>query len=368
METVRLPYAVPYYPQRVTEETAARMGFDDPQEGVSWSCRGCGIAALRMAVDALCGANACPTQGDVIRTGVSMGAYRPGVGWIHQGLVELAGKYGVRAETFRAAAPQQLAAWLREGRLCIVSVSPHFSGGERREDGTVQQKGGHLVALYGYETEDGALRSFLCHHTSCFPEYEWPDCTVPLDRFAASFTGNGIVFETRKERTKAMRNVDLTALTPEVLSVFGTNNALLTAGDRTRCNTMTIGWCGLGRMWNLPACTVYVRPSRYTYEFMERQDYFTVSVLPVSARDKMAFCGSKSGRDVDKFAACGLTVQYGAGDAPMIAEADWAVVCRKLYAQDLKPEHLLDTRPEKFYQGESWHRMYIGEVVELYQK
>lgn len=162
--------------------------------------------------------------------------------------------------------------------------------------------------------------------------------------------------------------IDLKSLTPEVLSVFGTNNALLTVGDKDVCNTMTIGWCSLGRMWNMPACTVYVRPSRYTYQFMESRDYFTVCVLSTDLHDKMNFCGTKSGRDVDKIRECGFTVQYGMGDAPLIAEADWALVCKKLYAQDLKTEHLLDQRPEKFYQSEPWHRMYIGEVLEAYTR
>lgn len=165
-----------------------------------------------------------------------------------------------------------------------------------------------------------------------------------------------------------LRQIELKALRPEIFSVFGENNALLTAGDRTECNTMTVGWCGLGRIWQLPACTVYVRPERYTYGFMERHDFFTVSVLPRSARETMAFCGTKSGRDVDKFAACGLTVRYGAGDAPVIEQACWALVCRKRYAQDMKPEFVLDERVLRSYEHGGWHRMYIGEVVEAYQQ
>jgi Conserved protein/domain typically associated with flavoprotein oxygenases, DIM6/NTAB family len=166
----------------------------------------------------------------------------------------------------------------------------------------------------------------------------------------------------------SLHKIDLKTMTPEVFRVFGTNNALLTAGDRSACNTMTVGWCGLGRVWNLPACTVYVRPERYTWSFMEKQDFFTLSVLPAADHDKMVFCGTKSGRDTDKLGACGLSVQYGEGDAPLIAQAEWALVCRKLYAQDLKPEFVLDSRVDRFYQGEGWHRMYVGEVVEAYAK
>ena len=100
---------------------------------------------------------------------------------------------------------------------------------------------------------------------------------------------------------------------------------------------------------------------------MEAHDYFTVSVLPNSHREAMAFCGTKSGRDVDKFRACGLTVAYGAGDAPYIAESQWALVCKKLYAQDMVPESVVDDRVHQSYGAKgNWHRMYIGQVVEAY--
>lgn len=161
--------------------------------------------------------------------------------------------------------------------------------------------------------------------------------------------------------------VDPKTLTPEIFQVFGTQNALLTAGDKDGCNTMTIGWCQLGRAWNLPVCTVYVRPERYTYQFMESHDYFTVSVLPQSEKKTMALCGTKSGRDVDKVRECGLTVAYGAGDAPFFDEAELVLVCRKLYVQDMDPACVLDGRVSAFY-GEKggWHRVYTGEVVEAY--
>ncbi len=165
-----------------------------------------------------------------------------------------------------------------------------------------------------------------------------------------------------------LRPVDIRTHLPEVLRAFGGQNALLTAGDRTAANTMTIGWCQAGRLWNLPVCTVYVRPERYTYGFMEAQDYFTVSVLPAEHRKTMALCGSQSGRDVDKFAACGLTLAYGAGDAPYPEQAELVLVCRKLYVQDMDAA-CVRAEPEiaRFY-GEpgGWHRIYTGQIVEIY--
>ncbi|MCF2617613.1 flavin reductase [Oscillibacter valericigenes] len=162
---------------------------------------------------------------------------------------------------------------------------------------------------------------------------------------------------------------DFKTLTPEVFRVFGTQNALLTAGDRDVCNTMTIGWCQLGRLWSIPVCTVYVRPERYTYAFMESHDYFTVSVLPLSDRQTAQVCGTKSGRDIDKIKECGLTLRRGAGDAPFFDEAEWVLVCRKLYAQDLDESCVLDERVLHHYGAKGgWHRAYTGEVVEAYTK
>ena len=159
-------------------------------------------------------------------------------------------------------------------------------------------------------------------------------------------------------------------LTPEIFSVFRRQPPLLTAGDRESCNTMTIGWCQLGRLWSIPVCTVYVRPERYTYQFMESHDYFTVSVLPASHKQTtMQLCGTKSGREVDKVKACGLTLCYGAGDAPFFDEAEWVLVCKKVYVQDLEPACMKDgTQIQRYYEGQGWHRAYTGEVVEAYIK
>ena len=164
--------------------------------------------------------------------------------------------------------------------------------------------------------------------------------------------------------------VDFKTLTPEIFRVFGAQNALLTAGDKAGCNTMTIGWCQLGRLWSIPVCTVYVRPERYTYQFMESHDYFTVSVLPQSHKQTtMQVCGTTSGRDIDKIRECGLTLCYGAGDAPFFDEAEWVLVCKKLYAQDLNEACVLDESVLQHYGAKGgWHRAYTGEVVEAYTK
>lgn len=165
--------------------------------------------------------------------------------------------------------------------------------------------------------------------------------------------------------------VDPKSLNENVFSLIGDKWMLITAGSRERCNTMTASWGGLGVIWGAPAATCYIRPQRYTKEFVDREEYFTLCFFGEEYRKALSLCGGKSGRDVDKVKACGLTVRWGAGDAPFFDEAEWVLVCRKLYAQDMDPACVLgEGEILPFYtpgQG-GWHRIYVGQVVEAYQK
>lgn len=167
-----------------------------------------------------------------------------------------------------------------------------------------------------------------------------------------------------------LHSVDIQELAPEVFQAFATKNALLTAGDQESCNAMTIGWCQVGRIWGKLVCTVFVRPERYTYQFMEKSDCFTVSVLPAEEKKTMSICGSKSGRDMDKIKECGLTVNYGAGEAPFFDEAEMVLVCKKLYVQDMDEACVLNQDVILPFYGKhgNWHRIYAGEIVEAYVK
>ncbi len=197
METVRLPFPIPYHTQRVTAENFAAEGYSTLEEGLSWTTRTCGIASVRMVIDgvrAARGLGPCPCQAEMLRQGLELGGYKEGVGWIHRSLAELAALWGVEGEALREQPPEALTAELAAGRPCIVSVTPCFAGGELREDGTPWRRGGHLVVLLGFDAEGGAPRRFWTHHPSCFPESEWPDCAVSAERFTASFSGNFIRF------------------------------------------------------------------------------------------------------------------------------------------------------------------------------
>ena len=167
-----------------------------------------------------------------------------------------------------------------------------------------------------------------------------------------------------------LRNIDPKQITGNPFAMIGDQWMLITAGSAERCNTMTASWGGLGVLWNAPVATCYIRPQRYTKEFMDAEEYFTLTFFGEEYRKALTVCGTKSGRDMDKIKECGLTVQYGAGEAPYFEEAELVLVCRKLYAQDMESSAVLDERIPKFYTEKigNWHRIYCGEIVEAYTK
>ena len=141
--------------------------------------------------------------------------------------------------------------------------------------------------------------------------------------------------------------------------------ALVTAGTEERCNTMTIGWGGLGTLWNKPVCTVYVKPCRYTHALLEEHEYFTVSFFPEQYRPALQLLGRKSGRDGDKIAQSGLTVLPLEEGTVTFAQAEKTLVCRKIYRQDLDTAAMPPEMVQKYYTEDAPHTMFVGEVVRI---
>ena len=150
----------------------------------------------------------------------------------------------------------------------------------------------------------------------------------------------------------------------DIFSKFDKQWALLTAGKENNFNTMTISWGGMGTLWNKPVVTAYVRKSRYTHDFMDNNDYFTVSFYPEECRDVLGVMGSKSGRDIDKMNDSGLTPEPVA-NTMTFKEAEMTLVCKKLCKQPIEVENMPEDIKSAMYADEDWHDMYIGEVVEV---
>jgi len=155
-----------------------------------------------------------------------------------------------------------------------------------------------------------------------------------------------------------------TALGDNVFQVIGRDAMLITAGTPDRFNTMTASWGGWGHLWNRDVTFCFVRPQRYTFGFMEQAEYYTLCFFDKEHQAALDYCGSHSGRDVDKIAATGLTPVTDATNAVYFAEARLALVCRKLYAQNLTVASFIDRGiVDEAYPKADFHRMYVGEIV-----
>ncbi|MCP4715650.1 MAG: flavin reductase family protein [Deltaproteobacteria bacterium] len=141
---------------------------------------------------------------------------------------------------------------------------------------------------------------------------------------------------------------------------------VLTSGDFAAgdYNAMTVGWGSFGTMWGKPFAQVVVRPSRYTFEFIEKYDTFTLCALPADYRKALNQLGSQSGRDGDKIAEAGLTPVAGLqAAAPGYAEAELIVECRKLYGDDFDSSKFIDPSIADSYSAGDYHRSYYGEIL-----
>ena len=142
---------------------------------------------------------------------------------------------------------------------------------------------------------------------------------------------------------------------------------LISAGTANSWNTMTASWGGVGVIWGKPSATCYIRHSRYTKEFVDKSEYFTLTFLKDGHRDALSLLGSKSGRDMDKMHDSGLTSIFVDGQ-PTFEEAELVLVCRKRCKSEIAPEDILQQETiDKWYGDRDFHTMYIGEIVAAYQ-
>jgi len=153
----------------------------------------------------------------------------------------------------------------------------------------------------------------------------------------------------------------------ETLARLNDPGGLLVAGT-TNPNVMTIGWGTLGIIWGMPIFVVYVRPSRFTHELLETHPEFTVNVPRADMANEVAICGTKSGRDTDKFVECGFTLRPGNKiDVPYIAECPIHYECRTVHKNTVQHEQLVRKIRAGYYGSGDWHDVYYGEILGVYR-
>jgi flavin reductase (DIM6/NTAB) family NADH-FMN oxidoreductase RutF len=152
-------------------------------------------------------------------------------------------------------------------------------------------------------------------------------------------------------------------ITDNPFKLIGSDWMLITAGSRESLNTMTASWGGMGVIWNKKVCFCVVRPTRHTRLFTDNSSYFTLSFFEERYREVLNYCGTHSGRDVNKIKETRLTPLFG-DDTIYFAEARLVFQCKKLYYQDINPANFVDpTIDERNYPLKDYHRLYVGEIV-----
>ncbi len=150
--------------------------------------------------------------------------------------------------------------------------------------------------------------------------------------------------------------------------MIGKDWMLVTAGDEKGWNTMTASWGSLGVMWGKNVAVTVIRPQRYTKEFIDKSELFTLSFFDETERSSLAYCGKFSGRDVDKAKETGLVPAFTDGTTTF-EQAKTVLICKKMFAQEINPESFIDgSIDEQWYPNKDYHIAYVAEIVAAYIK
>lgn len=164
------------------------------------------------------------------------------------------------------------------------------------------------------------------------------------------------------------RELNLEEFQVNPFQLIGNDWVLITAGTEEKLNTMTASWGGLGVFWNKNVATIYLRPQRYTKEFVDGNERFSITVFSPDSHKELGYLGRVSGRDEDKIGKVGYTPVFEDG-VPYIQEGNMVFLCKKLVATRLLPEDFMDKGYDtKIYPEKDYHTMYIGEIEKILVK
>ena len=183
-------------------------------------------------------------------------------------------------------------------------------------------------------------------------------------------TAAGISFG---KEIQTMKKTDFKTLASEnAFDLIGKEWMLVTAGTQEKFNTMTASWGGIGWLWNRPVAFVFIRPERYTHDFIEREGRLTLSFYKEECRNILQFCGTRSGRDVDKVKETGLKPVALESGAMTFDQARLTLDCRKLFKSPMAAADFIDKSIlEKWYgnqPGGSLHDVYVVEIEGVYER
>lgn len=173
-----------------------------------------------------------------------------------------------------------------------------------------------------------------------------------------------------------MKKIDPKEISENTIKLIGSDWMLVASGDEDKFNMMTASWGALGYIWNKPCAFIFVRPQRYTLEFIEKFDLLSLNFFDCDNpehggeyRKALTLCGKKSGREINKMRESGLTPAFTENKTPYFSEAKLVLECKKLYAGKLNAEDFLDdAQISTWYPDGDFHKMYIAEIVGVRQQ
>lgn len=160
----------------------------------------------------------------------------------------------------------------------------------------------------------------------------------------------------------ALHEITPEQISENVFNLIGKQWGLVTAGSKDHFNTMTVSWGGLGVFWANPVAFIFIRPQRYTLEFLQKEKGFTLSFYDEKYRDALTLLGKKSGRDSDKITESGLTPVFSDGTT-YFEQAKLVLFCDKWYENTMLPEHFLEKEMDsKFYSNHDYHHAFVSKI------
>ncbi len=213
-----------------------------------------------------------------------------------------------------------------------------------------------LVRIVTLAPENRLAQPAVVQRPEIAPVTETADLT-PGDRGGAGTTG-----------LSGYRHLTPDKIPGNIIKMVGEDWMLITAGTGEQFNMMTASWGGIGVLYNKPVTFCFIHPSRYTYQFMETHDTYTLSFYTEAYREVLQLCGTISGRDSNKIEASGLTPVTTENGGKAFKEAWLIIECRKLVTQPFTPEGICDEAVKASRSGQPLHTMYIGEILNVWVK
>jgi flavin reductase (DIM6/NTAB) family NADH-FMN oxidoreductase RutF len=163
-----------------------------------------------------------------------------------------------------------------------------------------------------------------------------------------------------------MKVIDINRLSLIPFEILDDRWGLVVSGTK-KPNPMTVSWGGFGTIWDKPVVIVYVRPTRFSHNLLMEHDEFTLNILPAAFKKALQICGTKSGRNVDKWEVSALTKTKSSKiKPPRVKEAELAFECKTIARFQMDKKDFLDPKITGFYPKKDYHTIFIGEVLQIF--